>query len=279
MKYCEKYAALLDSYVDGELPAEELEQVRKHLETCPGCRAYVDDALAIRAGFLDVEDTQVPEGFVESVMERVMEDAKDAGDGGKPVERRYPWKRAASLTALAACCALVIFAGMRLDTPWAGGGPAVPAVTSAGADDAATAGSEESLAASQIEGEALTPEAAPEEKENFAAAVARTAGAPDMETDFTEDVSSYRAAAPKAMPEENADLSVTKHGEVALYLTAEEAGDSLEGFTPVREDDAGQWYELNAEEYQTLLETLGRAEILPETEETVFSVVVAPAAE
>lgn len=273
MKYCEEYAALLDLYVDGELPAEELEQVRKHLETCPGCRAYVDDALAIRAGFPEAEDTEVPEGFVESVMERVM------GDAGKPAERRYPWKRAASLTALAACCALVIFAGSRVDPPWAGGGSAAPMAASAGADAADTAGNEASPAAPQAEENAIAPETAPEEEEEFAVATARTAGAPDMERALAGDVSSYNAAAPKAVLEEELDLNVTKHGEVALYLTAEEAGDALKGFTPVQEDAAGRWYELNAEEYQTLLETLGRAEKFPETEETVFPVVVAPAAE
>ena len=51
MKCCEEYAALLDPFVDGELTPEEMERVREHLEDCPGCRAYVDDALAIRAGF------------------------------------------------------------------------------------------------------------------------------------------------------------------------------------------------------------------------------------
>ena len=63
MRYCERYAALLDLFVDGELPPGEMEQVQAHLAVCPGCQAYVDDALAIRAGFPDVEDTAVPEGF------------------------------------------------------------------------------------------------------------------------------------------------------------------------------------------------------------------------
>lgn len=75
MKYCEEYAALLDLFVDGELSGPEMAQVGDHLAKCPGCRAYVDDALAIRAGFPDVEETAVPEGFAESVMERIREDA------------------------------------------------------------------------------------------------------------------------------------------------------------------------------------------------------------
>ena len=73
MKYCEEYAALLDLFVDGELAGDEMERVRAHLAECPGCQAYVDDALAIRACFPDAEETVVPEGFAEGVMERVRE--------------------------------------------------------------------------------------------------------------------------------------------------------------------------------------------------------------
>ena len=61
MKCCEKYAALLDLFVDGELSAEEMGAVQAHLENCPGCQAYVDDALTVRAAFPQVEDTAVPE--------------------------------------------------------------------------------------------------------------------------------------------------------------------------------------------------------------------------
>ena len=67
MRPCDEYAALLDDYVDGELTPAEADRVRDHLTVCPGCRAYVDDALAIRAAFPDAEDTEVPEGFAEGV--------------------------------------------------------------------------------------------------------------------------------------------------------------------------------------------------------------------
>ena len=43
--------ALLDAFVDGELTSEEMISVQSHLDECPECRAYVDDALAIRASF------------------------------------------------------------------------------------------------------------------------------------------------------------------------------------------------------------------------------------
>ena len=60
MKYCEHFAALLDPFVDGELSPEEMARVQAHLDECPACRTYVDDALAIRAAFPDAEDAEVP---------------------------------------------------------------------------------------------------------------------------------------------------------------------------------------------------------------------------
>ena len=100
MKYCDDYAALLDLYVDGELSPEEMSRIQEHLEQCPGCRAYVDDALAIRAAFPDVEDVEVPAGFAEGVMARIQTEA------GSKKKQSTPWRKV--LPTLAACCALVI---------------------------------------------------------------------------------------------------------------------------------------------------------------------------
>ena len=104
MKYCDDYAALLDLYVDGELSPDDMDRVRAHLETCPGCRAYVDDALAIRAAFPDVEDTEVPAGFAESVMSAVQAAAQERP--AAPQAKKRHWGRV--LLPLAACCAIVI---------------------------------------------------------------------------------------------------------------------------------------------------------------------------
>lgn len=100
MRPCDEYAALLDAYVDGELSPEEMMRVQAHLETCPGCRAYVDDALAIRAAFPDVEDAEVPDGFAESVGAAIRAGAAPQR------KRRTPWAKV--LAPLAACCAVVV---------------------------------------------------------------------------------------------------------------------------------------------------------------------------
>lgn len=105
MKYCDDYAALLDLYVDGELSSDELSDVQAHLDTCPGCRAYVDDALSLRAVFPDVEGTEVPDGFAEGVMAAIR--AQSAPASPVPQKRRTPlWVR--SLLPLAACFAVVL---------------------------------------------------------------------------------------------------------------------------------------------------------------------------
>lgn len=108
MKYCEDYAALLDPYIDGELPPEDAARVREHLTGCDGCRTYVQTALLLRENFPDMEDTEVPDGFAESVMGAIR-------SGATPQKkRRTPWVKV--LLPLAACCAIVILVkGLPMD--------------------------------------------------------------------------------------------------------------------------------------------------------------------
>lgn len=101
MNGCEDFLELLDSFLDGELPPDQMLRVQSHLDACPACRDYVDGALTLRAAFPSVEDADVPEGFAENVMERVRASAL------KPAAlHRRRWMSA--VAALAACCAIVI---------------------------------------------------------------------------------------------------------------------------------------------------------------------------
>ncbi len=101
MNGCEDFLELLDSFLDGELPPDQMLRVQSHLDACPACRDYVDGALTLRAAFPSVEDTDVPEGFAENVMERVRASTL------KPAAlHRRRWMSA--VAALAACCAIVI---------------------------------------------------------------------------------------------------------------------------------------------------------------------------
>ena len=95
MKHCEEFEALLDLYVDGELAAEDMVRVQTHLDQCPECQAYVDDLLAIRAAFPEVEDTIVPEGFAEGVMSAIAASAPKRKSVPPPGRRSSsPWRRA-----------------------------------------------------------------------------------------------------------------------------------------------------------------------------------------
>lgn len=119
MKYCEEFSALLDLFVDGELSPGDMIRVQDHLDGCPACRAYVDDALAIRAAFPTVEDTAVPDGFAEGVMERVK-----ASPRRRPVRR---WGK--PLASLAACCAIVLLLAPLLSGGEKAQAPAMAAAT------------------------------------------------------------------------------------------------------------------------------------------------------
>lgn len=300
MKYCEEYAALLDPFVDGELPPAETERVRAHLAVCPGCRGYVDDALAIRAGLSDVEDTVVPEGFAEDVMERVRE---DTGRSAKTVElkRRSIRRWTGALAALAACCALVILVRTRGSV---GSGSAMTAAADLNGDTetavtfVAGPGADPGAAADDAgEGEEcrITPRMAPaetpmnaEEQRAERAENGSTAGKEDaLECDNTivgtaggEGYDTGAAAMPaqvggtaEAAPE-SGKASEMLSGAPPLLLTGEEAGVLLDGFTPVWEDAVSSCYNLDAGEYRALLEALGRPAEIQETEEGTFSVVV-----
>ena len=91
--------ALLDAFVDGELTSEEMISVQSHLDECPECRAYVDDALAIRASFPTEDDVELPADFAETVMKAVAETPQS-----RP-KKRQPWGK---LAAAAACLAVIV---------------------------------------------------------------------------------------------------------------------------------------------------------------------------
>lgn len=103
MKYCEHYAALLDAFVDGELPAQDSDAIRAHLADCPGCQAYVQEAFVIRDAFPRPEDTVLPVDFTEAVMTAVRAAKLPRIATATPAPR---WKKL--LLPLAACCAVVV---------------------------------------------------------------------------------------------------------------------------------------------------------------------------
>ena len=259
MTYCEEFAALLDPYIDGDLSPAETARVREHLRTCDGCRAYVQAALAMRDAFPEEEDTPVPDGFAAGVMAAIRADAA-------PRKRRRP-RWAKTLLPLAACCAIVVLAVSGLPRP----------------SDTAVADNLESQAEIAAPAEAAAPDADSSEEDTAATAYAAqsgedTADVPDSTVTAT-DLPKTDAAAPHAQEQPSLATDpkisiVPREGTSAeeavpetapatfavqspsLTLTAKEAGNLLDSYTPASESDGALVYELTAAEYTTLLQQL-----------------------
>ena len=68
---CEQMNDLLWAFLDGELTAQEEEQMHAHLEQCADCRALLEQLQTLRTSFSDLEEISAPEGFAEKVMDRI----------------------------------------------------------------------------------------------------------------------------------------------------------------------------------------------------------------
>ena len=244
MKYCENFAALLDPFVDGELSPDEMARVQAHLDECPACRAYVDDALAIRASFPDAEDTPVPDGFAESVMARIRAEAASQAEAAPQKKTSRPWLKA--LASLAACCAIVLLAAPMF--PHSPKTEAAPAEAPAAAAD--TAASTERAMEFALTEEAPAGESAEESREDLASSKLYDA-----------------APSPSAAADSGATAYFTEADPASwLTLTAEEAGSLLADFTPAEETETELRYELTSLELENLLTALSEAGIVPSGE-------------
>ena len=281
MSPCPEYAALLDLYADGELTAEETARVAEHLTRCPGCAAYVDDILTIRAAFPDVEDTPVPEDFSRRVMEAVAAHPRTAP------QKRRPWLRAA--LPLAACLAVAILlqsgtlqrlipAGAGSSSDTAAGAAMTENSTEAGWDAAAEESASLPRLSDDADGaapeETVPPEEATEITPEVTAEEAPEAAAEEAPGEAAEDVPAVEkdAAGPQ--------LFTASAAAPDLTLTAREAGTLLEAYAPVSETNTQRLYQLTAPEYAALLTALDDAGIAwsgtaPDTAET-FLVAVTP---
>lgn len=258
MKYCEEFAALLDPYIDGELSPEETARVREHLRACDGCRAYVQAALTMRDAFPEAEDTEVPEGFAEGVMAAIRADAA-------PRKRRQPrWQK--TLLPLAACCAVVILAVSGLPRS---GDNAIDTADSprqaerqmaCGTEDASsdTAAPNSLTELPETNSDAVNPstaegaaESAPETE-----SAAPAAQNPDLSVAAAGGTQEQDTAAAEASDPAAGLTPYAVRSAPGLTLTAEEAGQLLDGYTPAAQEDGTLLYELTASEYTALLEQL-----------------------
>ena len=106
---CEQMNDLLWAFLDGELTAQEEEQMHAHLEQCADCRALLEQLQTLRTSFSDLEEIPAPEGFADGVMARIRREEKNKVI---PLFKR-PQVRA--MVGLAACLTLFIgFGGLNM---------------------------------------------------------------------------------------------------------------------------------------------------------------------
>ena len=245
--------ALLDAFVDGELTSDEMIQVQTHLDECPECRAFVDDAMAIRAAFPTEEDLPLPADFAKNVMAAVAKTPQS-----RP--KKQPWGK---LAAAAACLALIVLVqhgtlggtgstdsssaaydtAAVMDVAAAERSMDAPSA-SAGSDDAADDGADTFTATS---GDTLEAQ-----KSKDPAAYTSGSGLDGTQMDETaasEDSAQENGAAVTVWPANHADLPI-------VHVRAADIGDLLDGRTPMEVEDSGasrvSRYLLTRQEYDDL---------------------------
>ena len=250
--------ALLDAFVDGELTSDEMIQVQAHLDECPACQAYVDDALAIRAAFPTEDDLPLPADFTENVMRSVAKAPQS-----RP--KRQPWGK---LAAAAACLAVIVLVqhGALGGT---GSTDSSAAYDTAAVMDVATT---ESAAAERSMDSPSAGTESEETADNSAEAFTATSGG-SLETQKSKDTAAYTSgsgqsgiqvdlpsASEDAAQENGASVTVGPFNQADLptvHVSAADIGDLLDGREPAETENSGTLrYLLTRQEYDDLVAEL-----------------------
>lgn len=240
--------ALLDAFVDGELTSEEMISVQSHLDECPECRAYVDDALAIRASFPTEDDAELPADFAETVMKAVAETPQS-----RP-KKRQPWGK---LAAAAACLAVIVL--MQHGTL---GGVSGSSNTSAACD---TAPMEAAAAESAPEERCLTAAGGDNGSDSFA----------DTNTESKKTDAYYACALPPDQTTmENDSAAAMTDGSSAqddlptVTVSKSDLGELLDDREPTEVKPGVCRYLLTRQEFEDLAAKLADRGVTLETEDT-----------
>ena len=250
--------ALLDAFVDGELTSDEMIQVQAHLDECPACQAYVDDALAIRAAFPTEDDIPLPADFSENVMRSVAKVPQS-----RP--KKQPWGK---LAAAAACLAVIVLVqhGALGST---GSTDSSAAYDTAAVMDVAAA---ESAPAERTMDSPSAGTESEENADNSAEAFTATSGG-SLETQKSNDTAAYTSgsgqsgiqvdlpsASEDAAQENGASVTVGPFNQADLptvHVSAADIGDLLDGHEPAEtENSVPLLYLLTPQEYDDLVAEL-----------------------
>ena len=250
--------ALLDAFVDGELTSDEMIQVQAHLDECPACQAYVDDALAIRAAFPTEDDISLPADFTENVMRSVAKAPQS-----RP--KKQPWGK---LAAAAACLAVIVLVqhgalGSTGSTDSASAYDTAAVMDVAAAESAPGERSIDAPSASAGSGDAV---------DDGAEAFTATSGG-SLETQKSKDTAAYTSgsgqsgiqvdlpsASEDAAQENGASVTVGPFNQADLptvHVSAADIGDLLDSREPAETENSGPLrYLLTRQEYDDLVAEL-----------------------
>ena len=276
-------AALLDAFVDRELTAAEMAEVQAHLAECPGCQAYVDDALAIRADFPTAESTELPADFTDHIMQAVAKTPQS-----RP--KTQPWGK---LAAAAACLAVIVLVqyGAGLSSRNTSNEAAAYTADCAAAESTVDCAAAESTversadASSGDDADSCQP-MDPADDSGESDSVAAGSGEPDsVAADSGEPDSIAADSTQQANKSESTDgtasiQSAYQNGKSAVpvitgadlptvRVSATEIGDLLDDRTPTEQKDTGVVrYLLTRTEFDALAEELADRGVTLETEDT-----------
>lgn len=257
-------AALLDAFVDGELTAAEMAEVQAHLAECPGCQAYVDDALAIRADFPTAESTELPADFTDHIMQAVAKTPQS-----RP--KTQPWGK---LAAAAACLAVIVLVqyGAGLSSRNTSNEAAAYTADCAAAESTVERSAD---ASSGDDADSCQP-MDPADDSGESDSIAADSGEPDSvaadnaqqanKSESTDDTASIQSAYQNG---KSAVPVITGADLPTVRVSATEIGDLLDDRTPTEQKDTGVVrYLLTRAEFDALAEELADRGVTLETEDT-----------
>ena len=76
MAHCRTFEENLPAYLEGAIPADERQEIEKHLESCGHCRAALQDLKKTGEILAGLEEKEPPPWFSQQVMTRVREEAR-----------------------------------------------------------------------------------------------------------------------------------------------------------------------------------------------------------
>jgi len=224
---CEEYRERVSAMLDDRLSSGEKLELMEHLASCPDCRAYFDDQLAIHEAFADLE-AAAPVGFAESVMERVRL---------TPQERKKPTARSRwqHWAAAAACCAVAVLG------VWTMGGPQAE-------KDAVMDVADYTVAAAEDDSLEIVMDAVASVEESSSAVTTYSAQMEEQKAVGSAQAPQACRLAPEKTPEETVTLT-TASAEAARWVE-DTLGESW---------SVGSCYELTEEQMDDLCRALDSA--------------------